>query len=128
MICWVWGFRLWSGCLCFCGFFFLMIRRPPRSTLFPYTTLFRSIGEVARRSVGEWFGMDRPGTSHDLASLRIDYIAEHVDGRDGGDDETVADLYGSAANARLHGLAYSQDLTYRAAGAGAYVAFGWWAR
>src|SRR2546425_12063711 len=26
---------------CFC-FFFLMIRRPPRSTLFPYTTLFRS--------------------------------------------------------------------------------------
>ena len=27
---------------CFCLFFFLMIRRPPRSTLFPYTTLFRS--------------------------------------------------------------------------------------
>src|SRR3712207_8341092 len=26
----------------FCCFFFLMIRRPPRSTLFPYTTLFRS--------------------------------------------------------------------------------------
>src|SRR5256885_16964002 len=26
----------------FTGFFFLMIRRPPRSTLFPYTTLFRS--------------------------------------------------------------------------------------
>src|SRR5260221_7149938 len=25
-------------------FFFLMIRRPPRSTLFPYTTLFRSTG------------------------------------------------------------------------------------
>src|SRR2546429_7230678 len=27
-------------------FFFLMIRRPPRSTLFPYTTLFRSLGIV----------------------------------------------------------------------------------
>src|SRR3712207_9529643 len=27
--------------------FFLMIRRPPRSTLFPYTTLFRSITMVA---------------------------------------------------------------------------------
>src|SRR5256885_12285809 len=26
-------------------FFFLMIRRPPRSTLFPYTTLFRSRGQ-----------------------------------------------------------------------------------
>src|SRR5258708_26548610 len=25
------------------AFFFLMIRRPPRSTLFPYTTLFRSV-------------------------------------------------------------------------------------
>src|SRR2546426_7639594 len=29
-------------------FFFLMIRRPPRSTLFPYTTLFRSRGEWRR--------------------------------------------------------------------------------
>src|SRR5712664_4271600 len=28
-------------------FFFLMIRRPPRSTLFPYTTLFRSRRELA---------------------------------------------------------------------------------
>src|SRR3712207_8935453 len=27
------------------SFFFLMIRRPPRSTLFPYTTLFRSRGQ-----------------------------------------------------------------------------------
>src|SRR2546430_7880814 len=30
-------------------FFFLMIRRPPRSTLFPYTTLFRSARAVFRR-------------------------------------------------------------------------------
>src|SRR2546429_6780755 len=29
-------------------FFFLMIRRPPRSTLFPYTTLFRSLGRQAQ--------------------------------------------------------------------------------
>src|SRR5260221_323542 len=29
-------------------FFFLMIRRPPRSTLFPYTTLFRSASTTAR--------------------------------------------------------------------------------
>src|SRR5262245_66477541 len=43
-----------------CIFFFLMIRRPPRSTLFPYTTLFRSLdgrrggdarpGRAARRA------------------------------------------------------------------------------
>src|SRR2546421_7728281 len=30
-------------------FFFLMIRRPPRSTLFPYTTLFRSVGREELR-------------------------------------------------------------------------------
>src|SRR5260370_9954360 len=30
-------------------FFFLMIRRPPRSTLFPYTTLFRSRRAAPRR-------------------------------------------------------------------------------
>src|SRR2546422_6946882 len=32
---------------CSLSFFFLMIRRPPRSTLFPYTTLFRSGAEDA---------------------------------------------------------------------------------
>src|SRR5258705_4160024 len=32
-----------------------MIRRPPRSTLFPYTTLFRS---------GDLFGIDPPGDGH----------------------------------------------------------------
>src|SRR6267378_6660114 len=31
----------------FFSFFFLMIRRPPRSTLFPYTTLFRSTAQPA---------------------------------------------------------------------------------
>src|SRR5438034_8826546 len=30
------------------SFFFLMIRRPPRSTLFPYTTLFRSLSPSSR--------------------------------------------------------------------------------
>src|SRR3712207_7498285 len=44
-------------------FFFLMIRRPPRSTLFPYTTLFRSSGNADFRrlwtgqvvsEVGDW--------------------------------------------------------------------------
>src|SRR5256885_11801358 len=35
----------------FLFFFFLMIRRPPRSTLFPYTTLFRS--SISRRHARE---------------------------------------------------------------------------
>src|SRR5258707_9713586 len=42
-------------------FFFLMIRRPPRSTLFPYTTLFRSIGPS---------GYLRSGTPIDASSLQ----------------------------------------------------------
>src|SRR2546429_5912221 len=33
-------------------FFFLMIRRPPRSTLFPYTTLFRSVVRRHTASLG----------------------------------------------------------------------------
>src|SRR3712207_8229513 len=33
-------------------FFFLMIRRPPRSTLFPYTTLFRSLVDDLERAPG----------------------------------------------------------------------------
>src|ERR1022692_3409392 len=42
-------------------FFFLMIRRPPRSTLFPYTTLFRSGSD--RRATAEFAGRSRPGDS-----------------------------------------------------------------
>src|SRR5689334_5016875 len=41
-------------CLLFCYqnvFFFLMKQRPPRSTLFPYTTLFRSLKAVSRAQV-----------------------------------------------------------------------------
>src|SRR2546430_13629406 len=38
---------------CVMSIFFLMIRRPPRSTLFPYTTLFRSHLAHARRPGGE---------------------------------------------------------------------------
>src|SRR5260370_27058422 len=43
-------------------FFFLMIRRPPRSTLFPYTTLFRSLSD-------HWVGLGLNGlgaTAHEL--------------------------------------------------------------
>src|SRR5258708_9757401 len=35
----------------FLAFFFLMIRRPPRSTLFPYTTLFRSKNEESQPTI-----------------------------------------------------------------------------
>src|SRR5450830_2055557 len=53
----------------FCFFFFLMIRRPPRSTLFPYTTLFRSYtradaeGFVTELAPAAWRGRSEEHTS-----------------------------------------------------------------
>src|SRR2546430_12545313 len=42
-------------------FFFLMIRRPPRSTLFPYTTLFRSYSAVQGKFFNNTRGLARRG-------------------------------------------------------------------
>src|SRR6266513_2506979 len=56
-------------------FFFLMIRRPPRSTLFPYTTLFRSRRAVlvvpAPRRSGTWsIGFDLPRSEEHTSELQ----------------------------------------------------------
>src|SRR3712207_8285019 len=58
-------------------YFFLMIRRPPRSTLFPYTTLFRSrrdhqgrAGRPADGQDGE-VGLARAGRQHDHAAAPL---------------------------------------------------------
>src|SRR5471030_2238918 len=62
-------------------FFFLMIRRPPRSTLFPYTTLFRSscatlgahaLGSFCRRRA-ELLVLDRKSTRLNSSHLGISY-------------------------------------------------------
>src|SRR5271167_5161302 len=52
-------------CVVLCLFFFLMIRRPPRSTLFPYTTLFRSCLRVPSFVVRQQIAERR---LHDLRS------------------------------------------------------------
>src|SRR3712207_8642767 len=71
-------------------FFFLMIRRPPRSTLFPYTTLFRSkvltYGAVFHHynkwsKKGEWKSLwlhllDKYRTKFDMSS--VDRSEEHT--------------------------------------------------
>src|SRR5215813_15301857 len=64
-------------------FFFLMIRRPPRSTLFPYTTLFRSstppwqFDSTRRRAVGLQHHagdlLDRKSTRLNSSYVRISY-------------------------------------------------------
>src|SRR5690349_22407629 len=53
-----------AGPIVYVFFFFLMIRRPPRSTLFPYTTLFRSAGgPVAAAHLPPRRGHRPPGRS-----------------------------------------------------------------
>src|SRR5256886_4463499 len=47
-----------------------MIRRPPRSTLFPYTTLFRSLGH-ARLAAGMGFGPDRVLLVEDGTAIEV---------------------------------------------------------
>src|SRR6266702_7186620 len=47
----------------FIFFFFLMIRRPPRSTLFPYTTLFRSV-DHRLVLIGDLGDLGRQGEDH----------------------------------------------------------------
>src|SRR6266496_6071684 len=63
-------------CLLFL-FFFLMIRRPPRSTLFPYTTLFRSRTRPpwrARRArPSHRGGADRKSTRLNSSHVEISY-------------------------------------------------------
>src|SRR6266542_6019317 len=59
-------------------FFFLMIRRPPRSTLFPYTTLFRSLRRTAPRRPGGgrrrgWRRRDRKSTRLNSSHGSISY-------------------------------------------------------
>src|SRR6201990_3746132 len=57
-------------------FFFLMIRRPPRSTLFPYTTLFRSIPRSARASPGR--PERRPGHQIGRSEEHTSKLQSHV--------------------------------------------------
>src|SRR5215212_11118477 len=52
-------------------FFFLMIRRPPRSTLFPYTTLFRSLRAQMRLYHHAAWRTSRSRTWRDRKSTRL---------------------------------------------------------
>src|SRR6266850_4577757 len=56
-------------------FFFLMIRRPPRSTLFPYTTLFRSKCGAQR---DPWAAGQEPGCTRQSRRARAFRSEEHT--------------------------------------------------
>src|SRR3954449_13635108 len=67
---WCIGLHFAIPLLLFC-FFFLMIRRPPRSTLFPYTTLFRSTGAERTHAIEQ-----RQGQRHTDASRSEEHTSE----------------------------------------------------
>src|SRR3712207_9472002 len=56
-------------------FFFLMIRRPPRSTLFPYTTLFRSLIFISTDLVSQAGNKSIFGLVHRPV---IDYVTDYL--------------------------------------------------
>src|SRR5256885_16464541 len=72
-----------------------MIRRPPRSTLFPYTTLFRSSIRLDRK---EGAGLDRLSVQMDRASAAVGGIAPNMSP---GQVEDVADAM-NEEEPRLH--------------------------
>src|SRR3989442_15048726 len=64
-------------------FFFLMIRRPPRSTLFPYTTLFRSVEIGVRHAALSHVHLDlavnaQPVAGKRKVGARHDFESEHL--------------------------------------------------
>src|SRR5690554_7751296 len=61
-------------------FFFLLIRRPPRSTLFPYTTLFRSVDVVVDEPIAEMVE-GHLGELMDPRQVRIALATAVIEGR-----------------------------------------------
>src|SRR5260370_14356924 len=59
-------------------FFFLMIRRPPRSTLFPYTTLFRSRALLTPGQLGELCDAGRPIQFADRSEEHTSELQSHL--------------------------------------------------
>src|SRR5260221_10331079 len=87
-------------------FFFLMIRRPPRSTLFPYTTLFRSLKCVVADHVGTHLAgedNDRDGI-HVSGRQRRDGIGRP---RTGCDDHAVGDRKSTRLNSSHTVISYA---------------------
>src|SRR3712207_8505933 len=81
--------------------FFLMIRRPPRSTLFPYTTLFRSRRDLHRGAASVPRGVDDPcGGGRQAHPVReaVDAEPSHLDGRRRRRDRKSTRLNSSHAN------------------------------
>src|SRR2546422_4476546 len=73
------------------SFFFLMIRRPPRSTLFPYTTLFRSLHSGGARE-----------RSLIVTTIRLNHALNFPNYADDHSDSPRSEEHTSELQSRLH--------------------------
>src|SRR2546422_7405608 len=80
-------------------FFFLMIRRPPRSTLFPYTTLFRSVPRGAGVGDDPW---KRRGGAPPVAIRVVPVAVVEQDDCAGTQPPTRSEEHTSELQSRLH--------------------------
>src|SRR3712207_7492357 len=81
------------------SFFFLMIRRPPRSTLFPYTTLFRSAhGDVHDHARDRGDARDHAHDRDDAHARARDDAHDRGDAHDHAQDRKSTRLNSSHAN------------------------------
>src|SRR3712207_7745189 len=78
------------------SFFFLMIRRPPRSTLFPYTTLFRS--DILRAELVARLQRHEGAGEGPLGEVDVDKLAAILAGKAAPPDRKSTRLNSSHAN------------------------------
>src|SRR2546426_7777685 len=78
-----------------------MIRRPPRSTLFPYTTLFRSLGEMVRGEACRVVLLEQ------AQAARVVLVERHVAAVEGGEDSDVQDRKSTRLNSSHLVISYA---------------------
>src|SRR5207248_6930569 len=87
-------------------FVFLLLSRPPCSTLFPYTTLFRSVSRLARSNV-DWHRLLQLCALTETLVIDEDGCYDPSDFNDG----LLLGLKGAMAQAELHFLRRSEEHT-----------------
>src|SRR3712207_7551623 len=87
--------------------FFLMIRRPPRSTLFPYTTLFRSAARLPDRRRGPQTRAPARRRGVVVRALRRRGGAQRDPGRQAGDRSRTADRKSTRLNSSHANISYA---------------------
>src|SRR2546423_6651490 len=84
-------------------FFFLMIRRPPRSTLFPYTTLFRSPAGLIQDAINLYLAL---GTHREIGAAVLPFAQTFEGSTVWAKGRTAAPIRSEEHTSELQSLAY----------------------